>query len=630
MAGLVINEVTLLKCTFFFLYLSICLCQRDCTGVDCPQLDNCIEEVLESGACCASCLQKGCTCEGYQYYDCINAGFKNGKVPEGDSYFVDYGSTECSCPAGGGRISCHFISCPDMPPNCIEVSEPVDGCMQCEHVGCVHDGQKYEAGHSFHFDPCRVCHCPNEGGKLMCYPVPDCDSHKVHKPMLAAPTEEDTASRRNRFKGHVDQSSTPYHPNGNLPIFKSSSLDKEESEDYDYGPTDFSETYPQSLVFPTQSSSPNKVISVSRGSDRPDRTSVLQSFDRQSKLELREQYRVHDHPTDIGGVTESPLRVEKSTVRPHMHKDTTASGQPSVQSVTFSDLTTQTDLENPLHALKSLDSVIFPLTQGLGSEKHPEYPHMSPESAVHERSSETKTHHKNASDSVTPRGSKSQINVSHPVKGTDSQTNQQRLSDRVNFPLYMLRSSESPIHPQSSSDGQTELQGTVAPHSEEGVDEEEMEVEEEEAIVTFRSVTGPEGRDVPYKIKSVQQERSHEESESSDPTSSYEKTTPEPSTSSLRSPEYLTTPMVHSMTTAQPPVRFQLGESEPSRKPGQRLFNLHSEKEEEVTEKEERKDRPVLVVKPDGGKSKDTFTAQTNMLRNDAHVFWRMVIYFRM
>uniref|UniRef100_A0A3Q1CF53 Fibulin 2 n=1 Tax=Amphiprion ocellaris TaxID=80972 RepID=A0A3Q1CF53_AMPOC len=249
----------LLTCTLLFLYLSVCWCQRDCTGVNCPMLDNCIEEVLEGGACCASCLQKGCTCEGYQYYDCINAGFKNGKVPEGDSYFVDYGSTECSCPSGGGRISCHFISCPDLPPNCIEVLEPADGCMQCERIGCVHGGQKYEAGHSFHIDSCRVCHCPNEGGDLMCYPVPDCDPQKVHKPMLAAPTEENIANGRDSYpykfdqQGSMDQFSTPYHlpPNGNLPLFKLSPLDKEEPEDYDYGPTDFPETYPQSLVFPT-------------------------------------------------------------------------------------------------------------------------------------------------------------------------------------------------------------------------------------------------------------------------------------------------------------------------------------------------------------------------------------------
>ncbi|KAM9362158.1 fibulin-2 [Symphorus nematophorus] len=618
MAGLEIAEVTLLRCTFLFLFLSVCLCQRDCTGVDCPQLDNCIEEVLESGACCASCLQKGCTCEGYQYYDCINAGFKNGKVPEGDSYFVDYGSTECSCPAGGGRISCHFISCPDIPPNCIEVSEPADGCMQCERIGCVHDGQKYEAGHSFHIDSCQVCHCPNEGGKLMCYPVPDCDPHKVQKPMLAAPTEEDSRghkedSRGYPFKfdhqGRMDHS-PPYRPlpNGNLPLFKLS--DKEEPEDYDYGPTDFPETYPQSLVFPTQSSSSNTAISVSRGSDRPDRTSGLPSLSRRNKLELRERHGVRDHPADREEVTRSPLRVDQSTVRPDIHRDTTTSWQPSQglmsgQSVTFSDVTAQTDFENPLHALKSSDSVIFPLNRGLGSEERPEYTHMISESVVHhQRGSESETHHQNASDSVTSRGSMSQINVSHPERGTDSQTSQQRRSDRVNFPLLVLRGPESPVHPQASSHDQKESQGTLTPDREEGVDEEEMEEQEEEEIVTFHGVTGPEGEDVPYKIKPAQQERNHKESESSSSTSSYEKTTPEPSTSSPRRPEYLTTPLVRFITTTtQPPVRFTPDESEPSREPGQ-VFNLHSENQEEVKEEvteaeEERKNSPVL--RPDGG-----------------------------
>ncbi|XP_018517011.1 fibulin-2 [Lates calcarifer] len=327
MAYLIRAEVALLRCTLLFLYLSVSLCQPDCTSVDCPLLDNCIEEVLETGSCCTSCLQKGCTCEGYQYYDCVNVGFKNGKVPEGDSYFVDYGSTECSCPVGGGRISCHFISCPDMSPNCIEVSEPADGCAQCERIGCVHGGQKYEAGHSFHIDPCFVCHCPNEGGKLMCYPFPDCDPKKIHKPMLPAPTEEDTASRHDSYpyrfdqQGHTDQISTP-HRDENLPLIESLPLDKEEPEDYDYSPTDLPETYPQSLVFPTQSSSSSKFISVSRGSE-------IQSFDKHSKLELRERYGVHDHPIGREEVTENPLREDQGTVKPHMQEDTTTSWQPS-------------------------------------------------------------------------------------------------------------------------------------------------------------------------------------------------------------------------------------------------------------------------------------------------------------
>nr|XP_046237621.1 fibulin-2 isoform X2 [Scatophagus argus] len=554
MAGLFIAEVTLLRCTFFVLYLTVCLCQRDCTGVDCPQLDNCIEEVLESGACCASCLQKGCTCEGYQYYDCINAGFKNGKVPEGDSYFVDYGSTECSCPAGGGRISCNFISCPDIPPNCIEVSEPADGCMQCERVGCVYDGHKYDAGHSFHINSCQVCHCPNEGGKLMCYPVPDCDPLKVQKPMLGSPTVE--GNRGNKYPYRFDQQ-------GNLRLFKLSPLDKEESEDYDYDPTDFPETYP--LLFPTQSSTSSKVIPLSQGSDRPDRNIALQSFGQHDKLELKERYGVHDHPTDQE-VTGTPLRAEQSTVRPHIPKDGTASWLPSqdLRSVTFSDPTTQTDFENSADAQKSSDGVIFPLSQGLGSEKDPVYPPLVSESAVHhQRSSESETHHPNLPD--VP---------------------------------------ESPFHPQASSPDHKS--GTVTPGLKERVEQEEKEEEEEEEeIVTLHSVTPSQGRDVPYKIKSAQQERSHEDSESSDPTSSYEKTTPEPSTSSPIRSEYLTTPMVRfiTTTTTQLPVRFTLDEREASREPGQRLLNLHSEDKEEVKEEndDERKGRRVVLVKPDAG-----------------------------
>ncbi|GLD67918.1 fibulin-2-like protein, partial [Lates japonicus] len=481
MAYLIRAEVALLRCTLLFFYLSVSLCQRDCTSVDCPLLDNCIEEVLETGSCCTSCLQKGCTCEGYQYYDCVNVGFKNGKVPEGDSYFVDYGSTECSCPVGGGRISCHFISCPDMSPNCIEVSEPADGCAQCERIGCVHGGQKYEAGHSFHIDPCFVCHCPNEGGKLMCYPFPDCDPKKIHKPMLAAPTEEDTASRHDSYpyrfdqQGHTDQISTP-HRDENLPLFESLPLDKEEPEDYDYGPTDLPETYPQSLVFPTQSSSSNKSISVSRGSE-------IQSFDKHSKLELRERYGVHDHPIDREEVTENPLREDQ---------------------------------------------------------------------------------------------------------------------------VYTQRTPESSVHPQASSNDQKELQGTVAPDSEEGVDAGVMEEDEEEKeeIVTFQSVTEPEGKYVPYMMKSSQQEKSNEQSKSNNSTSSYKKTTPEHSTSSPRGHEYHTTPMVHFIKTTTTQLPVKLDESQPSRKPGQRLFNLHSEDREKVNEEGmEDKDRPVLLIKPGEGPS---------------------------
>eukprot|EP00062_Callorhinchus_milii_P017640 gi/632970328/ref/XP_007901587.1/ PREDICTED: fibulin-2 [Callorhinchus milii] len=177
--------------SLLIIWASRCLAQKDCTGVDCPMLENCIEQELEVGACCSTCVTYGCECEGYQYYDCINGGFRNGKVPEGSSYLVDYGSTECLCPQGGGRISCRFILCPELAANCIQVLEPADGCQQCAQVGCLHDGQKYTAGHTFHMPPCKVCHCPNAGGELMCYPFPYCNDSGEDKAVAAAGESEE-------------------------------------------------------------------------------------------------------------------------------------------------------------------------------------------------------------------------------------------------------------------------------------------------------------------------------------------------------------------------------------------------------------------------------------------------------
>lgn len=202
-----------------------CLSQRDCTGVDCPLMDHCLETTLEVGACCPTCTQRGCTCEGYQYYDCIQAGFQKGKVPEGESYFVDFGSTECSCPQGGGKISCHFIPCPELPPNCIDILQPADGCLQCERIGCAHGNKKYEAGHSFQMDQCQVCHCPNEGGKLMCSLIPECDLHSANKPVRAATTEDNRRFREINSRP-VNSQTHPMEPysklalGNTLPLFK--------------------------------------------------------------------------------------------------------------------------------------------------------------------------------------------------------------------------------------------------------------------------------------------------------------------------------------------------------------------------------------------------------------------------
>lgn len=207
------------------LFIDSCLSQRDCTGVDCPLMDNCLETTLEVGACCPTCIQRGCTCEGYQYYDCIQGGFQKGKVPEGKSYFVDFGSTECSCPQGGGKISCHFIPCPEIPKNCIDILQPEDGCLQCERIGCAHGNKKYEAGHSFQMDQCQVCHCPNEGGKLMCSVIPECDLHSANKPVRVATTEDNRRFKEINSRP-VSSQTHPMEPysklalGNTLPLFK--------------------------------------------------------------------------------------------------------------------------------------------------------------------------------------------------------------------------------------------------------------------------------------------------------------------------------------------------------------------------------------------------------------------------
>ncbi|XP_077889517.1 fibulin-2 isoform X2 [Ictidomys tridecemlineatus] len=149
----------------------------DCTGAKCPPLENCIEEALAPGECCATCVQRGCPCEGYQYYDCVRGGFPDGRVPAGRSYLVDFGSTECSCPPGGGKISCRFMLCPELPPNCIEAVVAADSCPQCGRLGCVHRGLKHPAGHTVHLAPCRACHCPDAGGALICYRLPGCEGN---------------------------------------------------------------------------------------------------------------------------------------------------------------------------------------------------------------------------------------------------------------------------------------------------------------------------------------------------------------------------------------------------------------------------------------------------------------------
>lgn len=315
---------TLFLC-WMILCMDTCLSQRDCAGVDCPPLHNCIEMVSEKGSCCPTCVQRGCTCEGYQYYDCVQEGFRKGKVPEGESYFVDFGSTECSCPQGGGNITCHFIPCPEIPPNCIDVAQPQDGCRQCGRVGCIHGNKKYEAGHSFQIDPCQVCHCPNEGGSLMCSPIPGCDPHSVNKPMLITTPEDNNNPSGDNSSPHDRRQTSPLEPLSKLALGNTLPLYKEDppsfgTEDYDYTLAEPTSSTPQDLALPLESTtvppthSESSSISFSSLDGRKRELRVKQrSPDREksSKAEVKH----HTDPTTTGAQEETTTLLTTTTAQ---------------------------------------------------------------------------------------------------------------------------------------------------------------------------------------------------------------------------------------------------------------------------------------------------------------------------
>ncbi|XP_036007896.1 fibulin-2 isoform X2 [Fundulus heteroclitus] len=571
-------EVRLLRCILLLLLLPISLSQRDCSGVDCPLLNNCIKEELENGACCTSCLQKGCRCEGYEKYDCIHAGFKDGLVPEGESYFVDYGSTECSCPVGGGPISCRYIDCPNMPPNCIEISAPENGCPQCEVIGCVHNGEKYEAGHSFHMENCMVCHCPNQGGELMCYPVPDCDVQKVHNPMLTFLTGGGTSNGRDGYPTSFDQIPSSYHhpSGGNLPLFRTSPYDND-SDEYDYNPSDFSETYPDLFVQPTQSSlSSNRVAST--GSERSDRTSSLLSLNIQEKMELREPYRVHHHLADNKKVTDFASAVEQNTARSTVTATTSWQGLLHTQTPSSRSVNSYAELENPLYVHRSLGSDAFPVN-------NPKSPEGNSESTLpHQRSSTTEVYHPNTLDGVTPKGSNSQINKTHLMRGTEYAPAQKGGSETVEFPLYMLRNMDSPDD------------DILRAHFPEELHEPDDKK---------RFVAGPKETDVPDLIRLTQTEKSHINFESSSP--------------SQGNLDYQQTTMAYfNTTTTQPPSTVRLTESLPIG--DLPLSPRREDLKAELKTGEEEGRSPVLLFRPEG----DSLGSSEDILQSccDAGLRW--------
>ncbi|XP_078582340.1 kielin/chordin-like protein isoform X1 [Branchiostoma floridae x Branchiostoma japonicum] len=102
----------------------------------------CSNPVSIPGQCCPSCQQ--CSFEGQVY--------NNGQAFNPDA------CRECSC--ANGNVQCISQSCPPLscPPN-QQVQEPGACCKKC--LGCFHDGQQYQDGHSWvdPINPCMSCQC---------------------------------------------------------------------------------------------------------------------------------------------------------------------------------------------------------------------------------------------------------------------------------------------------------------------------------------------------------------------------------------------------------------------------------------------------------------------------------------
>ncbi|XP_077582249.1 fibulin-2 [Stigmatopora nigra] len=319
-------QKVVLCCCWVVLFMHMCLSQKDCTGVDCPVLQNCIESVLDTGTCCPTCTQKGCSCEGYQFYDCVQEGFRKGKVPEKKSYFVDFGSTECSCPEGGGKISCHYIECPEISPNCIDILPSPEGCPQCGQIGCTHGNQKFEAGHTFQIDQCQICHCPNDGGKLMCSPIPDCVLHSIDRTKQNATTEQtkfpkDTVTLPS--ENWVFQRNT-------LPLYTSDppSFGTEDNDYTQAEPTSSSvQNLPQLTTFPPAYTESSSILIDERRSGLRDFPQKGEAEKHSENVDLRNKEPTHttteNEPSTHSATTAHTMTFENHTQQPKSDESST-------------------------------------------------------------------------------------------------------------------------------------------------------------------------------------------------------------------------------------------------------------------------------------------------------------------
>jgi len=189
---------------------------EDCNN--CPELKNCLN--ITDTDCCPKCEQYGCICQGYQSYDCIDKGYKDKKVPEGESYNVDGGSTVCNCPMGGGQILCSYvdsvessnvltIKCMPVAMGCYKTLMRYDGCEECLIFGCEMNGVKTKAGDRYQSDECTDCFCPDQGGELICRQKDSCNQNKEQDSMRNLGYESGYNLRTDPRQGSIQYADDP-------------------------------------------------------------------------------------------------------------------------------------------------------------------------------------------------------------------------------------------------------------------------------------------------------------------------------------------------------------------------------------------------------------------------------------
>lgn len=151
--------------TCFLLHEAACKpLKPNCDLVKCKTCPKQHIAVAFKNKCCATCVPT-CSCPDHQEFECNMQGFKYGKIPLGESYYIDFATTKCTC-VSPGNISCTSL-CPTVSPTCKETGGVADGCPQC--ICHIEDYSFVVAGSTIQRDA-EICKCPPEGGKLQCTP----------------------------------------------------------------------------------------------------------------------------------------------------------------------------------------------------------------------------------------------------------------------------------------------------------------------------------------------------------------------------------------------------------------------------------------------------------------------------